>query len=130
MIAAQPVTHTNRAAALWLAFALAIVAALVYVLIAQGMMAIGDVPQAKEGIGIVYAAAGGYLLGGLLILVRRRWLWIIGAVINALVIIFFFRMYQNRPSVLLSPGGLISKAAQILLEVTLIYLILRWRRSR
>ena len=54
-----------------------------------------------------------------------------GAVINALVILFFFSMYQERPAVLLSPGGIVSKAAQILLEVGLIYLIVTdWLRSR
>jgi hypothetical protein len=81
--------------------------------------------------GIIYVAAGSYLVGGLLILLRRRWLWVMGAVINALVILFFFSIYQERPAVLLSPGGIISKAAQILLEVGLIYLIVTdWLHSR
>jgi hypothetical protein len=71
------------------------------------------------------------LIGGLLILLRRRWLWIIGAVINALVILFFVQLYQNRSVVLFSPGGLVSKAAQLLLEATLLYLIAAsWLRAR
>jgi hypothetical protein len=79
---------------------------------------------------IIYVAAGCYLLGGLLILLRRRWLLIFGAGINALVILFFFRMYQDRPAVMFSPGGLVSKIAQILLEVTLLYIIaINWRKS-
>jgi len=78
----------------------------------------------------VYVAAGGYLLGGLLILVRRRWLWIVGAVINALVILLFVMAYLNRPAVMFSPGGLITKAAQLLLEVVLLALIITgWHRS-
>jgi hypothetical protein len=48
---------------------------------------------------------------------------IFGATINALVILFFYRMYQDRPSVMLSPGGLVFKIAQILLEVALLYII-------
>ncbi len=32
-------------------------------------------------------------------------------------------MYQNRPAVVFSPGGLVSKIAQLLLELALIYLI-------
>jgi hypothetical protein len=65
-----------------------------------------------------------------LILARRRWLWIVGAVINALVILFFINLYQDRPEVLFSPGGLVSKAAQLSLEVVLIYLIVAdWLRT-
>jgi hypothetical protein len=45
--------------------------------------------------------------------------------------LFFFQMYQGRPAVVFSPGGLISKAAQILLEISLIYLIISdWRKPR
>ena len=105
-------------------------AALAYVLIGVGVLAVGDVPRDEASVNIAYIAAGGYLLGGLLILLRRRGLWIIGVVINALVLLFFFQMYQNRPVVIFSPGGLASKAAQLLLEVGLIYLIITdWRRS-
>ncbi len=79
---------------------------------------------------IIYVAAGCYLLGGLLILLRWRWLLIFGAGINALVILFFFNLYKDRPGVILSPGGLVSKIAQILLEVALIYVIaVNWRKS-
>jgi hypothetical protein len=99
------------------------IAALVYGLIAVGILPVGDLQLAEEGGAIIFVAAGCYLLGGLLILSRRRWLWIIGAVMNALVILFFFRMYPDRPSVMFSPGGVISKAVQILLEIALIYLI-------
>jgi len=43
----------------------------------------------------------------------------------------FFSAYLERPAVLFSPGRVIAKAAQLLLEVGLIYLIVTdWRRSR
>jgi hypothetical protein len=61
---------------------------------------------------------------------RRRRLWIIGAAINALVMLAFFSAYLQRPTVLLSPGGLLSKTAQLLLELVLIYLIITDWRAR
>ncbi len=124
-------TKTTHPSAMRLAMTLAVIAALAYVLIAAGMLGVGNLQVAQEGGAIVYVAAGCYLLGGLLILVQRRWLWIIGALINLLVMLFFFRMYQDRPDVLFSPGGLISKGAQLFLEVALLYLIVGdWREAR
>jgi hypothetical protein len=43
--------------------------------------------------------------------------------IKALVILVYFMAYQARPAVLLSPGGLATKAAQLRLEVALLTLI-------
>jgi hypothetical protein len=80
-----------------------------------GTLGVGDL-QTAEGPAIALVAAGCYLMGGLMILLHRRWLWIVGAVINALVIMF-------------SAGGLTTKAAQLLLEVCLLYLIITDRRS-
>lgn len=109
--------------AIWLAVALAVLSSLSYVLIGLGVLGVGDLTPSERPAGIIVAAAGGYLLGGLLILVRRRSLWIIGAGINALVILFFVLGYQDRPAVLFSAGGLVSKAAEVALEVVLLYLI-------
>jgi len=44
--------------------------------------------------------------------------------VNAMVILFFLMMYLNRTAVFFSPGGLLTKAAQILLEVSLLFLII------
>jgi hypothetical protein len=106
-----------------LAVGLALLAAISYLLIQLGVLAVGDLQPTEAPTTIVYVAAGSYLLGGLLILVRRRWLWIVGAVINGLVILFFIMMYLNRPAVLFSPGGLVTKIAQLLLEGCLLALI-------
>jgi hypothetical protein len=109
---------------------LALLTTLVYLLIGLGILAVGDLPRDEGSSNIAYVAAGAYFLGALLILPRRRWLWLIGIVINAFVILFFFQLYQNRPAVLLSPGGFVSKTAQLLLEVSLACLIIMdWRRS-
>ncbi|MEZ4669293.1 MAG: hypothetical protein R3E39_15415 [Anaerolineae bacterium] len=124
-------THDIRVRVLWLAVILALAAALAYILIALKVLAVGDLQTTEGPPAIVLVAAGSYVVGGLLIVAGRRWLWILGAIINALVILFFFRMYQDRPSVMFSPGGLISKAAQLLLEASLIYLIVvSWWRER
>ena len=130
MNAVQP-TKPNYVRVKWLAVALALVAAMAYVMIAVDILGVGDLETTDAPPTIVYVAAGCYFLGGLLILVRRPWLWIIGAVINALVMLFFFNMYQDRPAVLFSSGGITTKVPQLLLEVTLIYLIvIDWMRSR
>jgi hypothetical protein len=105
----------------------AVIAALAYVMIELGVLVVGP---ATGPAGIVYAAAGVYLLGGLLILVPRRWLWMVGAGINALIILFFVSAYQGQPAIFFSPGAMVTEAAQVLLEVCLIYLILTYRRPK
>jgi hypothetical protein len=120
-----------RPPVMWWAVAFALLAALAYVLIGFNVLAVGDLQTSERPATIIYVAASSYALGGLLILARRRWLWIIGAAINALVIFFFLQMYQARPAVLFSPGGIVSKVAQLLLEASLVYLIVSsWLRAR
>jgi hypothetical protein len=124
-------TKPGPAYVVWFALALALVAAFAYMLIAWDLLGVGDLKMAADGDTIVYVAAGGYVLGGLLILARRRWLWILGAAINALVMLFFFNLYQDRPAVMFSPGGIVTKFPQLLLEAALVYLIVRdWLQSR
>ena len=67
---------------MWLSVGLALFTALAYVLINVGALTAGDVPHEEGSTTIAYLAAGCYLLGGLLILLRRRWLWIIGLGMN------------------------------------------------
>lgn len=122
---------TNNIRILWTAVALAFITALSYVLMAFNILGVGDLQVDEKPSGIIYVAAGCYVLGGLLILLRNRGLLLFGAFINALVILSFFSMYQNRPAVMFSPGGLVSKIAQILLEVALIYVIaVNWKRNQ
>jgi len=106
-----------------MAVGLAWAAAFTYLMIPAGLLTVGDLSPVEQPAAIVFAAAGGYLLGGLLILLRRRWLWIVGAVINGMVILIFVLAYISRPLVLFSPGGLFTKLAEVLLEVSLLYLI-------
>ncbi|HSL43466.1 MAG TPA: hypothetical protein VK897_08540 [Anaerolineales bacterium] len=122
--------NSNNVRILWAAVALALLTALSYVLMALNVLGVGDLRVGEKPSNVIFVAAGCYLLGGLLILLRNRWLLLFGAFINAMVLLFFFNLYQDRPGVIFSPGGLISKAAQILLEVALLYVIaVNWRKS-
>ncbi len=126
----QP-SNANLIRVMWIAVVLALIASLSYVLMALNLLGVGDLQMDEKPAVIIYVAAGCYLLGGLLILLRNRWLLMFGAFINAMVIIFFFNMYQNRPAVMFSPGGLVSKIAQILLEIALVYVIaVNWKKTR
>lgn len=130
-MSAIPSAKENHVRILWSAAGLALFTAVSYVLIALHILGVGDLQVEKDGGAIVYVAAGCYLLGGLLILLRNHWLLLFGAFINAMVILFFFRLYQDRPAVMFSPGGLITKIPQLLLEVTLIYLVMTdWVQAR
>ena len=124
-------SNANQRRALWIAVGLAVFTALAYVLIGRNILDVGDLQMDEKPAGIIYFAAGCYLVGGLLILLRNRWLLLFGAFINAMVLLFFFNLYQDRPAVVLSSGGLISKIAQILLEVALIYVIIAiWKKGK
>ena len=108
--------RTNSSRFTWLAVGLAIFTALIYILIASNVLGVGNPQVASDGGIIIYVAAGCYL---------------VGTFINFMVILFFFSMYQTRPEVMLSPGGLISKLSQILLEILLLFVLAaNWKRSK
>jgi hypothetical protein len=123
-------TSNNTIRVMWIAVGLAIFTAFAYVLIAFNILGVGDLHMDEKPATIIYVAAGCYVLGGLLILLRNRWLLIFGIGINALVILFFFNLYKERSAVMFSPGGVVSKIAQILLEVAFLYIkAVHWRQS-
>ncbi|MGL4648578.1 MAG: hypothetical protein ACRC1H_04155 [Caldilineaceae bacterium] len=127
-VRAEQVTHRNML--IWISVGLALAAALSYVAMALGWLETNVVLD-EAGKVIPWVAAGGYALGALLILLRRRWLWIVGWVINTLVIWMFFSMHAAEPQVLWSAGGIVSKSAQILLALALLDLIVvDWRMAR
>jgi hypothetical protein len=120
---AQRKTKISRVRVTW-AMGLALTAALSYVLVGLNVLSVGDLRTTEAPAAMTYVCAGSYLLGGLLILLRWRWLWMVGAVINAMVMLVFFTAYISRPSVMFSPGGVVTKAAQLLLEAGLLYIII------
>ena len=110
--------------------ALAWLAALVYFLMGVGVLQPGDLEADEAPPVVPYFLGACYVVGGLLILARKRWLWAAGAVLNGLVIVGFFAIHAARPAVLLSLAGLATKSAQVLLEIGLIYLIVTQRRQK
>lgn len=120
--------YTPRMRMIGLAVTLAIGVAVAYALIGLNVVAVGSLTAVEKPAVIIFTAAGSYLLGGLLILLRRRWLWTVGAVINALVMVSFFVAYQDRPDVIVSVGGVVTKTLQLLLEGSLIFLLMTGRQ--
>jgi hypothetical protein len=105
--------------------AMALISALIYVLLGTGVMHAGDLTSGDGIPAFFYIIPGGYIIGGVLILLKKRWLWITGAAINAFTIVVFYTAYSARPDIMLSAPGLITKIAQVLLEIGLIYMIVK-----
>ncbi len=115
---------------------LALLAAAAYFLLATDVIPLPPLERSAGGEGGPSAAVAFYLGGsayaigaGLLLLVRRRWLWVLGMIGDALVIIIFVSMYSKQPDVMFSTGGLTTKIPQILLEVGLVYLVARGTKA-
>ena len=108
---------------------LAFIAAVVYVLVGTGAVSLPKLGTEEAPIAIFYVAAGCYLVGGLLVLRRRRWLWTVGLAANTWVICIFFLAYHQKPEMMVSAAGLVTKIAQVLLEAGLIYLVVAGSRA-
>jgi len=108
---------------------LALMSALTYVFLILGVMSVGDMTPAEGVPAFFYIVPAGYAIGGLLILLKKRWLWMIGAVLNLIPIVVFYAAYAGRTDIMLSAPGLITKIAQVLLEISLIYLVVTHKRN-
>ena len=103
---------------------LAFIAAAFYLLLGAGIITAGAMKGTDMTRAFIFVAAGCYILGGLLVLARKRWLWIVGLVMNTVVMGTFFIMYGGKnPAVIFSLPGLGTKIPQIILEAGLVYLI-------
>jgi hypothetical protein len=109
---------------------LAFIAAVFYILLASRIITASTLESKDVYRVIMYVAAGCYILGGLLILAKKRWLWITGLAMNTLVMGFFFTRYIDNPAVIVSLPGLGTKIPQIMLEVGLIYLIATYHKDK
>ena len=97
---------------------------IIYILIGADVLQVGDLITDIRSIPVgFYMIPAGYIIGGILVFSGIRWLWITGAIINGFAILVFYASYANLPDVLWSTAGLITKIAQIILEIGLIYLI-------
>lgn len=110
--------------------AMALISALIYILMANGVMLPTDLTTDQSLPPYFYIVPAGYVIGGFLILIKKRWLWITGAVINGFGVIMFYTTYADQVGIMLSAAGLITKIAQILMEIGLVYLIVKYKRKR
>ena len=111
---------------IYVAMALDLIAAVFYLLTGFGLIRPGNLDSGNAF--ITFIIGGFYILGGFLILLRKRWLWLIGLIANTLAILAFFSFYNQRPDVMLSAPGLGTKIPQIILEAGLVYLIVIYKK--
>ena len=117
----NPTQFAGDSLAHWVAAALALVAAVVYLVIASPAMP-ADYKAPPTPVLVVAALA--YLVGGGLILLGDRRLLILGAVLNPLVLVVY-TVAAIKGHAAVDGLSLTSKAAQIGLEVALLWLVLR-----
>ena len=117
---------------IWYSMLLSMVTAIVYILAGAGVLSTGLVPEEDEAPPfILYIAGAFYVLFAYLIRINIRWLRITLTVINALIILIFYQMWWGNTDVMTSAAGLGTKIAQFLLEIGLIYLIIKtWNGDR
>jgi uncharacterized membrane protein len=120
----------------WVCLVLALAAALGYFLMGAGVIRAGDpnLSDAASGSdapwGFDWIAGGFYVVAGLALLLKKRWISIALAVINLIPIVVFYLMWAGRPDIMWSAPGLITKIAQILLEIGLVYLLVKSKNGQ
>ncbi len=112
---------TNDSWTPWVAFALALVAAAVYFVVASPAVP-ADYKAPPTPVLVVAGLA--YLVGGVLILQADRRLLVLGAILNPLVLLAYTGA-AIKGHAAVDGLSLTSKAAQIGLEVALLWLLLR-----
>jgi hypothetical protein len=127
----SPFSNSNPSRLPGLAISLGSFAGIAYVLVALNVLTVGNLNMTRAPMALVCAAALSYLAAGLLILPRDRRLLVAGAILNAMMMLFFFDLYQNHPSSITWSPGTATQAAQLLLEALLIGLLLAgWQSKR
>jgi hypothetical protein len=106
----------------WIILAMAMVAALTYVLLGAGVLTAGNL-GADAMPSFYYIIPAAYAIMGILVLSRWRWIKILSAVVIVLTIGVFYAKYASQPDVMWSAPGLITKIAQVIMLAGLIYLI-------
>jgi len=115
---------------LWLCLALALLAALGYILMGAGVLHAADLTQEDAPPGFEWIAGCFYVIGGLLLLMQKRGMFIALAVINIFPIAVFYMMWSDRTDVMSSAPGLLTKIPQVLLEAGLIYLAIKFKPGK
>jgi hypothetical protein len=106
--------------------AMALVAAIAYVLMGMGIIHPGNLTDEAMP-SIFYVIPAAYVIMGILIVSRWRWIKVASAAVVVLTILVFYAKYAGQPDVMWSAPGLITKIAQVLMLAGLIYLIVKSR---
>jgi hypothetical protein len=118
---------------IWICLIVALAAAIGYFLMGAGVIRAGDpnLVDAASGMdapwGFDWIAGGFYVIAGLALLLRKRWMFIALAIINIIPLAVFYFMWADRPDIMWSAPGLITKIGQILLEIGLVFLLIKSR---
>jgi hypothetical protein len=108
--------------------AMALVAASAYILMGVGIFKPGNLTSGDMPV-FYYVIPAAYIAMGVLVFLKKRWMFITFAAITAFTIVAFYAMYANQLDVMWSAPGLITKIAQVILEAGLIYLIFTYKRQ-
>jgi hypothetical protein len=113
----------------WGCIAMALIAAITYVLMGVGVVHSGNL-SGDDMPSFFYIIPAAYVVMGVLILSRWRWIRVASAVVVAFTIVVFYARYAGQPDVMWSAPGLITKIAQVLMLAGLIYLLAKTRPEK
>ena len=117
-------------AVFWICLALALVTALGYFLLGVQVIHAADLTLEDAPPGFAWLAGAFYVIAGFMVFLRPRAAKIAVAIINLIPIVVFYVMWFDRPDVLTSVPGLMTKIPQVLLEAGLLYLLFEKRTGR
>jgi len=110
--------------AAWGTFIMALIAAIAYILMGMGVLKAGNLTDDAMP-SFFYIIPTAYIIMGVCLFLRWRWVRIAEAVIVFFTIAVFYARYFDQPDVMWSAPGLITKLAQILMLAGLIYLLVK-----
>jgi hypothetical protein len=103
---------------------MAIVAAVAYVLMGMGVLQAGNLTDEAMP-SFFYIIPAAYVMMGLGVFLRWRWIKVVDAVLVFFTIAVFYARYADQPDVMWSAPGLITKIAQVLMLAGLIYMLVK-----
>jgi hypothetical protein len=108
---------------------MALVAAIGYILMNAGIIHPGNL-QSDIELPMGYILGLVYLIMGVLLLSRWRWIRIAEIIVLLITIVVFYASYADQPDVMWSAPGLITKIAQVLMLAGLVYLLWKTRTQK
>jgi hypothetical protein len=109
---------------IWGTLAMALVAALAYILMGAGVLTPGNLDTGSGG-GIAYLIGAAYIAMAVCVILKWRMVRVIEAIFVLVTIVIFYTRYASQPDVMWSAPGLITKIAQVLMLAGLLYLIFK-----